>query len=153
MCTDIAGPTLPKSGRNSGFLRPKFFKNLKSNTSTTADRLGRDPAPSRFCARPAVWPENRPLLCVNAAAVYTGRRNACLLAKSQLQCTIAILQRCTSLLRTAVGEQMDKLKCASYVQCPVRYTVVVVLKNFPSVGSTYHSFSFTNAVVHGGIVQ
>ena len=100
-------PTLPKSGRNSGFLRPKFFKNLKTKTSTTADRLGRGPAPIGFCARPAVLPENGALLCVNAAAAYTGRRNACLLAKSQLQCTIAILQRATSLSGTAVGKQMD----------------------------------------------
>ncbi len=98
-------PTLPKSGRNSGFFRPKFFKNLKSKTSTTADRLGRGPAPVGFCARPAVLPENRAWLCVNAAAAYTGRRNACLHAKSQLQCTIAILQRSTSLSGTAVGKQ------------------------------------------------
>ena len=49
----------------------------------------------------------------------------------------------TSLLRTAVGEQMDKLKYASYVQCAVRYTVVVVLKKCLSVGLTQRTCSFS----------
>ncbi len=124
-------PTLPKSGRNSGFLRPKFFKNLKSKTSTTADRLGRGPAPIGFCARPAVLPENGALLCGNAAAAYTGRRNAFLLAKSQLQCTIAILQRSTSLSGTAVGKQMDVVsKYSVQSACNVLSGISAILRVF-----------------------
>ncbi len=116
-------------------MRPKFFKNLKSNTSTTANRLGRGPAPTGLCARPAVLPENLPLLCVNAAAAYTGRRNACLLAKSQLQSTIAILQRSTSLSGTAVGEQMDRVsKFSAQAICNALSGIAVTLRTFRMLG-------------------